>query len=388
MRYLVHSKGSRAVRLPVVVLAAAIGAALVGAAPGHASSPKLQRPKLVHGLLRVEGTNRDDRIALRLQAGRPDVLQVDADDDGSGDFSFDRARVARIAVDARAGDDLVRIDDGNGRFTDSIPTAIDGERGADSLAGGAGAETLRGGRGDDSIDGNGGNDQAFLGAGDDTFVWDPGDGSDTIEGQDGSDAMQFNGSNADELFDVSANGGRVRFFRNLGNIVMDLDGVERIRNAALGGADTMTVNDLSGTDVTAVENDLAAAPTVGSASGDGQPDRTIVNGTNGDDAALVAGDDGRASVTGLPAEVTVTNADPAGDALVINALAGDDVVDASALAADAIELTVDGGAGDDVLIGGAGNDVLLGGDGDDVLLGGPGQDILDGGPGDNVVIQG
>ena len=74
-------------------------------------------------------------------------------------------------------------------------------------------------------------------------------------------------------------------------------------------------------------------------------------------------------------------------ALTVNALAGDDVVDASGLAADRGPAHRDGGDGDDVLIGGAGNDTLLGGAGDDVLLGGPGTDILDGGPGDNVVIQ-
>ena len=42
----------------------------------------------------------------------------------------------------------------------------------------------------------------------------------------------------------------------------------------------------------------------------------------------------------------------------MNALAGDDVVEGSALAAGAISLTFDGGNGDDVLIGGAGNDIL------------------------------
>ena len=55
------------------------------------------------------------------------------------------------------------------------------------------------------------------------------------------------------------------------------------------------------------------------------------------------------------------------------------MVEASGLAAGAIQLTADGGDGDDVLIGGDGNDVLLGGAGDDVLVGGPGIDILDGG---------
>ena len=66
---------------------------------------------------------------------------------------------------------------------------------------------------------------------------------------------------------------------------------------------------------------------------------------------------------------------------------GDDAVDASGLAADAIKLSVDGSDGDDVLIGGAGDDVINGGEGDDFLKGGPGIDTLDGGPGNNIVIQ-
>jgi Ca2+-binding RTX toxin-like protein len=77
----------------------------------------------------------------------------------------------------------------------------------------------------------------------------------------------------------------------------------------------------------------------------------------------------------------------ANDRLTVHGLGGDDVIDASGVAAGSILLTLDGGEGDDVLIGGAGDDVLLGGAGDDVLLGGPGTDTLDGGPGDNVVLQ-
>ena len=85
--------------------------------------------------------------------------------------------------------------------------------------------------------------------------------------------------------------------------------------------------------------------------------------------------------------MNIRGSEAANDRLVINALAGDDVVTATALQEGAIQLTADGGDGDDVLIGGAGNDSLFGGAGDDVLIGGPGQDVLDGGPGDNVVIQ-
>src|SRR5437762_6861321 len=92
----------------------------------------------------------------------------------------------------------------------------------------------------------------FGGDGNDTFVWNPGDGSDTVEGQGGTDTLQFNGANIAEQIDISANGSRVRFTRDVASITMDLNGLEQINFTARGGADTITVGDLSGTGVTAV----------------------------------------------------------------------------------------------------------------------------------------
>jgi Ca2+-binding RTX toxin-like protein len=84
--------------------------------------------------------------------------------------------------------------------------------------------------------------------------------------------------------------------------------------------------------------------------------------------------------------MTISGFDPNVDRIVINGLGGDDVINASGLAANVL-FTANGGDGADVLIGGPGNDTLNGGAGDDVLIGGAGQDILDGGPGDNVLLQ-
>jgi len=164
---------------------------------------------------------------------------------------------------------------------------------------------------------------------------------------------------------------------------MDLNDVERVEFRARGGADTIVVNDLSGTDLTELNADLAAA----AGGGDAQPDTLIVNGTNGDDVIVVDGDGSGVTTTGLAARVNITGAEAANDRLTVNALAGDDVVEASGLAAGSIQLTASGGDGADVLIGGDGNDVLSGGPGDDVLIGGPGTDIIDGGDGDDIEIQ-
>ena len=95
-----------------------------------------------------------------------------------------------------------------------------------------GADMLLGGDGNDTVNGGRGNDMALLGAGNDTFVWNPGDGSDIVEGQDGTDTLLFNGSNIGEIIDISANGGRVRLTRDVGNITMDLNSVEHIQFAA------------------------------------------------------------------------------------------------------------------------------------------------------------
>jgi hypothetical protein len=304
-----------------------------------ASHPRIaadfKRPRLRHGVLTVEGTEASDRIALRLQRGSAGILQVDVGDDGSADFSFVRERVTSIAVDAGAGNDLVRIDDGNGAFTNTIPTTIAGRDGNDFLLGGAGAERLVGGPGIDSIDGNGGNDLAIMGAGDDVFVWDPGDGSDTVEGRDGTDTMLFNGAGGDERVDLSANGNRLRFFRDPGRVTMDTAGVERVDFSALGGADLVTVNDLHGTDVSAVDLDLGL-----DGSGDGQDDQVTVNGTVGNDTLDVRGDASRVIVSGGRALVSIVDHEPT-DRLVVNGLDGNDALSATGLAAGAIALTLD-----------------------------------------------
>ena len=111
--------------------------------------------------------------------------------------------------------------------------------------------------------------------------------------------MQFNGADVDENVDISANGNRVRFFRDPGNITMDTGGVEVINFTAKGGVDTVTVNDLSGTGVTAVNLDLAGTP--GSGVGDGQIDTVVVEGTAGRDNAFVAGNGTNFAVGGLSA---------------------------------------------------------------------------------------
>jgi RTX calcium-binding nonapeptide repeat (4 copies) len=294
-------------------------------------------------------------------------------------FSIDMGTDENLVLNANGGDDQFSA---TGNLAALIKITVDGGTGNDTILGSNGADLLRGGDGNDFVDGNQGNDTALLGAGDDTFQWDPGDGSDIVEGSDGIDGMAFNGSAIAENMEVSANGTRVRFTRDIASIVMDLDDVEFIVAKMLGGADRLAVHDLSGTDVVNVIADLNVP------SGDDlAADNVVVDGTNGSDIASIIGAGTNVQVSDLAALISVSGGFAATDQLTVSTLVGDDVIDASAVAAGAMLLTLDGGDNDDVLVGGAGDDTLLGGEGDDVLFGGPGNDTIDGGPGDNIVID-
>lgn len=247
-----------------------------------------------------------------------------------------------------------------------------GQSGNDVMFGGDGVDQMFGGSGDDTADGDRGNDVAFMGDGNDLFIWDPGDGSDRVEGEAGFDTMLFNGSGADERFAASANGQRLRFTRDVGNIVMDVDDVERVDVEALGGADTVTVNDLSGTAVQEVRVDLEAVRNGGAA--DDKVDRVIVNGGNRDDDMTVLGSASQLFILG-PTFVSIDHAAPS-DALTLNGRAGDDRIDASSIAAGVIALAIDGGAGDDQIRGSNGVDLLIGGNGSDFVDGGRGDDTV------------
>jgi hypothetical protein len=274
-----------------------------------------------------------------------------------------------LTLNSLGGADTVNA---TGLIAGAIALTLNGGDDADLLIGSAGSDTIVAGRG---------NDVVLAGGGDDVFVWNPGDGSDTFEGQAGADRMIFNGANIAENIGVSANGSRVRFTRDIASIVMDLDGIEAIDFNALSGADTINVDDLSGTALAELNLNLAAT----GGAGDGAADSVIVNGTAGDDVIVLAGDASGFAVIGLAAQVNVTGFEIATDRITVNALAGDDVIQASGLTL--IGSTQNGGDGDDILIGGDGNDTLIGGNGDDVLIGGPGADVLDGAPGSDILIQ-
>ena len=194
-----------------------------------------------------------------------------------------------LTINGLGGDDTI---DASALPANAVNLVPNGGDGNDTIIGSAGNDTVIGGRG---------TDVSLMGKGDDTFVWNPGDGNDTVEGQAGNDTLLFNGANVNENINISANGSRVLFTRDVANITMDLNGIENVQFDARGGADNITVNDLTGTDVKQVGIDLGAIP--GTPGGDGQVDTVVIDGTAGNDVINITENNGVVTVTGLASTV-------------------------------------------------------------------------------------
>ncbi|ELS00577.1 putative calcium-binding protein [Xenococcus sp. PCC 7305] len=204
-------------------------------------------------------------------------------------------------------------------------------------------DTLLGGVGNDTIVGNRGNDLKIGGEGNDLLIWNNGDGSDIMEGDAGYDTTQVNGAvdNGDN-FELRANGDRAEFERlNLGNFVLDVDNVEQFEINGGGGDDTLTVKDLTGTDV----------------------QKVFFNGGEGNDFL----------------DASLSNVE-----IIANGEAGNDFLSGSSV--PAIIDNLDGGIGDDTIIGNRGDDIKIGGEGNDRLIwnNGDGSDIMEGDAGYDV----
>ncbi len=287
--------------------------------------------------IHVSGTTGADMVKVAGTAGA-DTVNVVADGTdvtvwgATAAMHLRLTTVALLDVDLGAGADSFSA---VGNLASLVSLDVDGGDGDDTLLGGNGADVLAGGAGDDFVDGNQGADTLSGGDGNDVFQWDPGDTSDVVNGGAGADRLVFNGSGASERLELSAAAaGHVRLTRDVAGVVVDLDDVETVDLRAFAGTDVITVNDLTGTDVTAVRTDLGA---VGGGD-DAATDTVVVNGTAGDDTITVVADGSDVVVQGLAATVRISHAAPATDRLTVNGLAGNDSVTATPAAGTLIGL--------------------------------------------------
>lgn len=235
---------------------------------------------------------------------------------------------------------------------------LHGEDGSDLLDGSLNDDTLYGGGEDDYLIGGGGRDYIFGGGEADTIVWFDGDGNDVVDGGSSTDRLTL--ATADQFGDDSFLGER---------FLLNRDGVEAIfqrtsddpfnlvvTNTEIfeiftqGGADTLQVEDLTGTGVEEI---------------------------------LLFGGDGSERVSSTGFTPLVIYGEGGSDFLVgglgSDALFGGNRGDR--IGGNDGNDYIDGEDGDDTLTGGPGNDTVYGRDGNDGLVGGPGDDLLFGGGG-------
>ena len=243
------------------------------------------------------------------------------------------------------------------QFSSVVSNNATGSTGNDVITGGNGNDVIRGGAGNDSISGGKGNDTIFGDAGNDTLRGDA--GNDVIDGGTGSDWI-LGGDGNDTLIgsvDATWPGGWVAL--NVGdpgapgtNERVTILGNVRSYDVFDGGAGTDTIQLSSGNDALFLDDPYSDTPSEGA---------------------------------------RVRNVE------IINAGDGNDVIDLTSTRFTYGDVTIDGGAGDDVLwgnagndsiLGGTGNDNLFGGSGRDTLVGGDGNDTIDGGRGDDLLIGG
>ena len=224
-----------------------------------------------------------------------------------------------------AGQIVNNVLDPNGN--DDIMT---GGSGNDHIYGGGGADAIDGGEGDDTIEGGSGADGMVGWDGNDTFVMDEGDigFNNTMDGGLGFDVVDYSASRG---YGLSANGRQLGIDVNLNNLG------PAVIPAGINVPDAF----------------LSIESVIGSAFDD-----VIIGG-----GAVVTDQAGVAvirldAVTGLPVPLL----DPVTLQPVIDALTGLPVFQNIP-----VDLTLDGGAGNDILAGGLGTDLLIGGAGSDIV---------------------
>ena len=384
----------------------------------------------------MEGGADNDFVQVNGANGAGDDFSIDPNGDrvrfqrnNLGLFQLDIGTTENLDVNGQGGGDVIA---GSTGLNSLIELDLDGGEGNDLLIGGDGVDVLRGGAGNDTLIGGKGNDIKLGEQGDDLLVWNNGDGSDLMEGGDDRDTVQVNGANgAGDDFSIDPNGNRVLFQRNnLGLFQLNIGTAEDLDVNGQGGSDTIAgsvgLNGLIELDLDGGEgNDLLIGGDGVDVLRGGAGNDTLIGGkgndvklgeqgddlfvwNNGDGSDLMEGGDDRdtVQVNGANGAGDNFSIDPNGDRvrfqrnnlglftldigttedLDVNGQGGGDVIAGSVGLNGLIELDLDGGEGNDLLIGGDGVDVLRGGAGNDTLIGGKGNDIKLGEQGDDLLV--
>ncbi len=295
------------------------------------------------------------------------------------DHIFAGPGVNTINQAAADGNDLVDLSENSVAILYTVMAGNDtviGTAFRDLITGGSGDDHIEGRAGLDTINGSAGNDT--LMGGDDTDLINPGDGTaDLVDGGDGADQLVVE-STTNTTVSIrrvgNSNSIEVGFGANL-TTGFDFDLIDII--TGIGGT-SVTVQDLSTTTVTQVNVSFIG----------GTGDTLVVEGSNVANDRMIAANVGLGTPTvrtGWGIVTASATSAAVGDSLVINGLAGDDVIESPrGNGIDAsFRLTFNGGDGNDFL---SGDVTINGGNNDDTLEGSSVADSLDGGPGDDTFL--
>ena len=241
------------------------------------------------------------------------------------------------------------------------------------MVGGPGAETIATGDDADFVQPGGGDDSVLLGNGDDTAL--QGDGFDQLDGQAGKDTLRAVGTSDSEEFTLQANGTKARIALDTRPSTTDSIGVEALDVTAAGGPDLVDVGALDGTAVRDVSADLGFL--------DGARDAINVQGSDGFDNVAIRPFNDTVRVEDSGSTVAIENAVATDDRLTVFGRGGVDFITPDRDTGARIALTLDGGAGTDVIDGSDADDVLLGGPDQDTITARKGNDTVDLGDGDD-----
>jgi Ca2+-binding RTX toxin-like protein len=361
---------------------------------------------LTDGVLRIEGTEGPDVIAVRQVNGRIAVDGIGISIGGGNDPvpAVDASLVSRVDVFALGGNDTVRLGGGTSKADPplTVPGWLDGGDGDDTLVGGSASDELLGLHGNDSLVGLGGNDTLSPGVGDNTVAG--GDGIDRLvhaaanlmlsdaqlsatdkfgtashTALSGIELADLTGSAGDDVLNAGAFTGRVTLHGANGNDVLSAPGQPVVFPPGEGLV-AAAVNLLHGG---AGNDQLFSGASDDWMFGDDGDDRLV--STAGNDAL-----DGGAGIDRVEADgdvnwtLTNTTLSGFGTAALQNidraSLTGGDganTLDASQFSGP---VALSGGKGNDVLRGGGGSDTLDGAEGNDTLVAGAGNDTLSAAP--------
>lgn len=321
------------------------------------------------------------------------------------------ARFGSLSTSASAGDgnDTVTIvslnglnsefgfhfsgQEGNDTITGSAANEfLSGNNGNDNISGGAGNDTITGDLGDDSMNGGDGIDQVAQGNINTNTILTTtslnAKGSDSLSGiEEASLLVEFSGGALGRRLDAVGFNGSVTLHGGDGDDTLIGSNFDDLITGG-NGNDLLIGNGghdfISGS---AGDDDISGRSGNDTLSG-GSGSNTI-DGGNGRDV-LSESAHGMTTLTGSPFsfETSSFSSDPGVDTFSFIEAAhlsggfGNDTMDASGFSGP---VTLDGGAGNDILIGGIGLDELNGEAGRDRLDGGDGNDTLDGGRGNDLL---